>query len=217
MTAQTRPKVVLMGGYPGAGKTTQVALLADVMGATVFSAGPLLRKEADSGSPLGKVFLSYSSQGIRAPDHVACEILRAPLLRVLGEPSNTVISDGFPKSAAQLDFLENICASHVVGMIYLDASEEVLLTRASQRRHCESCGPVRHGEENCPLCRRPTQVRYDDNPQVVQNRLRTYAASNQEVVGILADRGVLVRVDGNETPETVAKAVHAAYLGLFGR
>ncbi|MFI9545519.1 nucleoside monophosphate kinase [Streptomyces sp. NPDC052016] len=205
-----------MGGYPGAGKTTQAASLARVTGATVFSAGLLLREEAHKGSALGTEFLSYSSQGIRSPDRVVCGILRSPLSQSLAASPEALISDGFPKSVAQLDFLEDISGSPVMGMIYLDAPEEVLLTRASQRRYCASCGPARRGAADlCARCRRPLQVRYDDDVEVIRNRLRTYAASNREVVRLLEDRGVLTRIDGTGSPEAVSAGVVAAYRGLL--
>ncbi|MEV4230499.1 nucleoside monophosphate kinase [Streptomyces bobili] len=216
MKMRKGPRVLLFGGYPGAGKTTQIGLLSQTTEITVLSAGNILRQETKKGTSLGQMFLECSSKGLRAPDHVVCGILAPHIRLLLSRGTGSLLSDGFPKSAPQLKFLEDLCSSLVAGMIYLDAPEEVLVGRAGSRRHCEKCGPVRGGGDFCVTCGNPVLVRYDDDAETVRSRLRSYAQGNQEVVEVLEMRRTLVRVDATREVGAVSESVNAAYRQLTG-
>ncbi|MFJ9833834.1 nucleoside monophosphate kinase [Streptomyces sp. NPDC101169] len=214
MMSDKGPEVLLFGGYPGAGKTTQVGLLSQYAEIAVLSAGNLLRQEVEKGTKLGRIFFEHSSKGFRAPDHVVCGILAPHIRLMLNGGTGSFLSDGFPKSVPQLHFLEDLCSSLVMGMIYLDAPEEILVSRATVRGHCENCGPVRGPVAPCVRCGSPVSVRYDDDAETVRSRLRTYARGNQEVVAALELRGTLVRVDAIREVGAVSASVEAAYRRL---
>ncbi|WP_460106012.1 nucleoside monophosphate kinase [Streptomyces sp. YKOK-J1] len=217
MKVENGPSILLFGGYPGSGKTTQIGLLRQTTETAVLSAGNLLRQETGKGTKLGQVFLEYSSKGIRAPDHVVCGILAPHIRLLLDRGGRGFLSDGFPKSVPQLTFLEDLCSSRVAGMIYLDAPEEILISRAVARGHCENCGPVPGTVDPCVTCGSAVSVRYDDDAETVRNRLNSYAQGNQEVVEALELRGTLVRVDATRGVGAVSESVGAAYRQLTDR
>ncbi|MEU4035263.1 nucleoside monophosphate kinase [Streptomyces collinus] len=214
MKMEKGPTIILFGGYPGAGKTTQVGLLSQTTEIMVLSAGNLLRQEAKKGTKLGQMFFEHSSKGLRAPDYVVCGILAPHIRLMLDRGTRSFFSDGFPKSVPQLKFLEDLCSSLVAGMIYLDAPEKLLVSRAGARRHCEKCGLIQGTGTLCVTCGEPVSVRYDDDAETVRNRLRTYAQGNQEIVQVLELRKTLMRVDATLGVTAVSESVNAAYSHL---
>lgn len=199
-------------GAPGSGKGTQAKRMAEAFNLEHLSTGDMLRREIKQGSDLGRQADEVIRSGKLMPDEIIHGMLRKHIQQVIAQGKG-VLLDGFPRTRPQLDFLEACLAEQeraIDAMFYLEVPEQVLVERLTGRRTCERCGAVFHvrtmppsKEGVCDACGGRLYQRSDDNEQSVRQRLRAYQQQTLPVVQALDQRGVLVRIDGHQDPETV--------------
>ena len=121
---------IVIFGAPGSGKGTQSARIVEKYGVSHISTGDVLRAEIKKGSELGKVAKGYIDQGQLLPDALIIDILASVLDSL--KDSRGVIFDGFPRTVAQAESLEEMLSkrgSEVKAMIELDVPDDVLISR----------------------------------------------------------------------------------------
>jgi len=195
-------------GPPGAGKGTLAARLVEEFGFVHLSTGDLLREEVKRGSELGRLAKGYMDRGELVPDEVILGMVRE---RVDGRDDGFLF-DGFPRTIAQAEGLEEILPVHLV--IYLDLPEEEVVRRLSARRVCKRCGanynlitqpPKAPGI--CDRCGGELYQRPDDREEVIRNRFRVYREQSAPLIGYYEGKGILRRVDASLPPEEVFRRV----------
>src|ERR1700749_4479855 len=97
-----RFKTLLLFGAPGSGKGTQGLILSNIPGFVHVSCGEVFRN-LSVGSPLGKIFLDYSSRGELVPDDFTVQLWKDYIDRLVGshrfDPSTDIlILDGIPRN-----------------------------------------------------------------------------------------------------------------------
>lgn len=105
-----RYRTVLLFGAPGAGKGTQGKILGSVPGFYHLSCGEVFRS-LDMSSPLGKIFLEYSSKGLLVPDDATIQMwhqnMHARTVLGIYKPHvDLLVLDGIPRNVAQAKILE---------------------------------------------------------------------------------------------------------------
>lgn len=203
--------IVLLGA-PGAGKGTQSAHLVDEFGFTHLSTGDLLRAAVKEGTELGLQAKSYMDAGELVPDEVVIGLVEE---RLKAAPEASFLLDGFPRTPAQAVALDGVLShldeklDHAVA---LEVDDEAVVARMSQRRVCHSCGfpgTVETGPV-CPKCGGDMYQREDDNEETVRNRLAVYEKSTSPLIDYYRGNGILVEIDGNQTPDEVFADLKAA-------
>jgi adenylate kinase len=189
-------RLVIMGPQ-GAGKGTQAARLAEVLGIPTISTGDIFRANIKDGTELGKRAQDYSSKGELVPDEITNGMVRDRL----GQPdvAGGFILDGYPRNAAQVVELDAILADlgwELDGVIELTADRDELLARLAKRAEIEG--------------------REDDTEDVIARRLDIYAEQTAPLTSAYAERNLLVAVDGigeiGEVTDRIVQAL-AAQLG----
>src|SRR5689334_15208675 len=101
-----RAKTVIFFGPPGSGKGTQSTRLSTALGIPTISTGEILRREADSGSPIGKYVRAILASGRLVGDDLMNEVVA----RRLSEPDCEAgfILDGYPRTVKQAMFLQSL-------------------------------------------------------------------------------------------------------------
>jgi adenylate kinase len=202
----SNPRVLLLGA-PGAGKGTQSRRLVDEFGIEHVTTGDALR--ANKGMDISHLDLEYDTPGEYmdagelVPDPVVNEIVK----KALGETDGFVL-DGYPRNESQTEYLDSITDLDVV--LYLDVAEDELVRRLTGRRVCEDCGATFHVEFDqpetegvCDECGGDLYQREDDTEETARERIRVYEENTQAVVDYFRERGVLVEIDGEQTPDEV--------------
>ena len=128
-------KNIILCGAPGCGKGTQAEFIVAHYGLTHLSTGQMMRKEAESGSELGKLIDSYISHGHLVPDDVTIEMLDKYISSL---PSDTkgVIFDAFPRTlnqAVQLERLMKKRGDETAILIDINVPEDELIRRLLER------------------------------------------------------------------------------------
>lgn len=193
-------RLVLMGP-PGAGKGTQAVRMARELDIPHISTGDMFRAAVSSGTELGLQAKAIMDAGRLVPDEITVGIVRDRLAQP--DAVSGFVLDGFPRTVPQADALADILhPAKLDAVVFMDADEETIVNRAQTRLVCPACGTIYNTRTNPPAgglcaCGKPPVHRDDDNPETVRRRFEAYMAATAPLVDYYAQRGVLIRVDGN--------------------
>jgi len=182
---------IVLFGPPGAGKGTQSERLKSRYDLVHISTGDVFRA-LDPDSELAKLAKSYSDNGNLVPDDVTIRILEAEVLKYPN--AKGVIYDGFPRTSAQAEALDNFLAkkdTSVTLMLSLVVPEDELRVRLKGRAEVSG--------------------RADDaDPVIIQNRIDNYKKSTAPVADYYDAQGKLVEVDGVGPIDDITQRLFAA-------
>tara|TARA_R110001592_G_scaffold36428_1_gene122636 strand:- start:1202 stop:2263 length:1062 start_codon:yes stop_codon:yes gene_type:complete len=125
---------LVLFGKPGAGKGTQAEFLKEKYNLKHISTGDVFRYNIKNGTALGTLAKSYMDKGDLVPDEVTIKMLREEVEK--NPEADGFIFDGFPRTAAQAEALDNLLESKDMGInatIALEANDEVLIERLLDR------------------------------------------------------------------------------------
>lgn len=125
---------LVLFGKPGAGKGTQAGFLKDKYNLKHISTGDVFRFNMKNDTELGKLAKSYIDKGDLVPDEVTIKMLQDEVEK--NHDAAGFIFDGFPRTTAQAEALDNFLESKdmkVDATIALEADDEVLTQRLLER------------------------------------------------------------------------------------
>lgn len=207
-------KELIFLGPPACGKGTQTAKLAEYLGFPHVDTGSLLRAEIQSGSENGKVAKSFIDKGNLVPVELVAAIIKARLSQE--DCKAGYILDGYPRSLAQADLLEEIRADIDGGektdfrAIYFDLNQDVLISRIVNRRSCSKCGeiynlkykPVKK-EGICDKCGGALTQRKDDTEEIAKARFETYFRETAPLIDYYKNKNVLKTINAEGSIDEV--------------
>jgi adenylate kinase len=176
---------LLLVASPGAGKGTQAVRLAAHYSIVHLSSGDLLRKEVAAGTRIGQIAADYLRRGDLVPDELVIEMLVTPILEAV--KAGGYVLDGFPRTLRQAEEAYQV-ATQVDGIelqavIHLEVSPEELNRRL--------------------LARAEDDGRNDDTQATIAHRLEVFDAETKPLLGFYAERGLLIKVNGEQTIDRV--------------
>jgi adenylate kinase len=185
---------ILLFGAPGAGKGTQGKILGSIPHFLHCSCGDVFRNLRPE-SPLGKLFLDYSSRGQLVPDAPTIELWQQFIKDLtktgrLHPERDTLVLDGIPRNVNQAEILRDVL--EVVGVFYLCSQDFESLVARIQRRAMK---------EN----------RLDDaNLEVIRQRLKTYEDETKPVLKFYGKK-LVHQINADQSPAKVlADILHHA-------
>ena len=197
-------------GPPGAGKGTQAVRLAEGLGIQHLSSGDMLRAERASGTPLGAKVAKYMDSGALVPDEIMIEAI---LSRLEAGRNTGVLLDGFPRTVAQAESLDEALANAgrpVDGVLELKVPRGAIVERITGRRVCPKCNSVYHMTFRRPrqegVCDNDGETlihRPDDTEEVIVSRLENYEKQTTPLTEYYAGKGILHAVDGDGSVDDV--------------
>lgn len=210
-------KLILLGA-PGAGKGTIASLLTEHYSIPAISTGNIIREALKSGSELGLKAKSYMDSGALVPDEVVIEIIKDRLEK--DDCQNGFILDGFPRTIAQAEALDNMGIDIDV-VLDIEADDDMIVRRLSGRRVCEKCGTPYHivnippkKEGICDKCAGTLVQRKDDEPNTVVERLAVYHEVTEPLIDYYKKSGKLKVVDGKEAFEDTKVSLFETLEGI---
>lgn len=169
-------RLVIMGP-PGAGKGTQAAVIASMLGIPHISTGDIFRANVSQGTPLGIEAKKYMDAGEYVPDGVTNAMVRDRLTHDDCRPG--FLLDGYPRTVEQVGELN------------------AMLSSASQRLDAVLELTVDIDEVVGRLVKRSAeQGRSDDTEDVIRRRLEVYFEQTAPLIEMYRSQGLLVQVDG---------------------
>jgi adenylate kinase len=209
-------RIVLLGP-PGAGKGTQARRLMDKYGVAQIATGDIFRENIKNGTPLGKQVEAIMKEGKLVPDEITIGMMSARLDQP--DCKNGFILDGFPRSAAQAEALDNLLkvkGLKLDGVVQMEIKEDELIERVSGRFTCGACNEGYHDKfkkparaDTCDKCGATGQFkrRNDDNAESVRTRIAEYNAKTAPILPYYESRGLLYRVDGMAGMDQVTASI----------
>jgi adenylate kinase len=213
---------IILLGPPGAGKGTQASRLMNERGMVQLSTGDMLRAAVKAGTPTGLKAKAVMEAGELVSDEIVSGIIGEALDEL--EPATGVIFDGYPRTAAQAESLDEILSSrkrtldHVIELV---VDEDALVERITGRYTCAQCNTGFHDRfqkpkvagvcDNCgahEFKRRP-----DDNEETVRTRMAEYRAKTAPILPVYEARGIVSRVDGMADIAVVTASIEGILKG----
>lgn len=206
---------IILLGPPGAGKGTQAKVLAEKLNLPHISTGDLLRQGVAKKSELGLKARGFMEKGALVPD----ELVTAMLIERLNSPdtSGGFILDGYPRTIAQAEALDSVLEQKKIKIdmvVYLDASEAVIIQRLSGRLVCRKCGRNFHIKNmppkknmTCDGCSGELYQRTDDKEETILERLKVYLKESSPLIRYYENKGMLHRVCADEDLGTVLEKI----------
>jgi len=209
---------IILLGPPGAGKGTQAQRLVEHHGMLQLSTGDMLRETRKADTELGHKVADIMDSGGLVSDEIVSAMIDAKLADM--GPETGAIFDGYPRTAAQADQLDNILARHgrkLDHVIELEVNEEALVERITGRFTCANCGAGYHDVFKQPatpgVCDKCGSTEFkrrpDDNEETVRKRMQEYRGKTAPILPGYEQRGIVSRVDGMASIEDVTHAIDA--------
>ena len=169
---------LVLFGPPGAGKGTQSQKLIDKYQLVHLSTGDILRGEISQGTKLGLEAKKLMDEGMLVPDEVVIGMISNKL--DANKDAKGFIFDGFPRTVAQAEALDNLLSSKkaaISGMIALEVDDAELEQRL--------------------LLRGKDSGRPDDaNPEVIRKRIVEYNNKTAPVAGFYQTQNKFKSING---------------------
>ncbi|HXH98904.1 MAG TPA: adenylate kinase [Sphingobacteriaceae bacterium] len=169
---------IVLFGPPGAGKGTQSQKLIDKYQLIHLSTGDLLRNEISQGTELGLEAKKLMDQGILVPDEVVIGMISNKL--DVNKSANGFIFDGFPRTVAQAEALDELLKSkntQIACMVALEVNDDELERRL--------------------LIRGKDSGRLDDaNPEIIRKRIVEYNSKTAPVANYYKQQDKFCSING---------------------
>jgi adenylate kinase len=184
---------IVLFGPPGCGKGTQSEKLIVKYQLVHLSTGDILRNEIANKTKLGLEAKQYMDKGELVPDSLVIEMIAQKIDD--NKNAKGFIFDGFPRTTQQAIALDKMLAERnmsITRMLSLEVPKEELVKRL--------------------LNRGLTSGRSDDqNPEIIENRIREYNTKTQPVIDYYKAQGKSVSVNGvgsiDEIFQNLCKAI----------
>lgn len=199
---------IIFLGAPGAGKGTQAAYISKHFKIPTISTGEIIRQTLKSGSELGEKLKSYIEKGHLVPDETVIEIVQKRISE--DDCKNGFILDGFPRTVAQAEALDN-SGIIIDKVIDIEVDDEVIYERMAGRRVCSKCGKtynihlniVPEVEGLCDVCSSDLIQRADDKLETVKERLKVYYDQTHVLKDYYNKKGKRLVINGHQSPEKI--------------
>ncbi|MGD0054046.1 MAG: adenylate kinase [Acidimicrobiales bacterium] len=201
-------------GKQGAGKGTQCKRLAARYNIPHVSTGDMLRAAVQADSMLGREVAAILDSGALVSDELVIKLVDDRFQRA--DAKDGALLDGFPRTIAQAEALEDLLGDDGIKLcIDLDVSTELATQRLAMRRVCQECGSIYNESDveaisgTCSKCGGDVIQRADDYPDAIRKRLEAYERDTEPLLSFYDSRGLLVRVDGDQSPDDVTVAIQS--------
>ena len=184
---------IVLFGAPGAGKGAQAERIASLYGMVHLSTGEMLRSAISSGSDVGARAREIIDRGELISDDIIVKIVDARMDE--GDCVKGVILDGFPRTVAQAEALDEMLAAKgrsLDHVIEIEVDESALFARIANR-----------ASER----RRTGTARSDDNAETLRRRLAIYHENSAPLLPYYRAKSLLRSVDGMASIEEVARQI----------
>ncbi|KGA98295.1 adenylate kinase [Alkalihalobacillus alcalophilus ATCC 27647 = CGMCC 1.3604] len=213
---------LILMGLPGAGKGTQAERIVEKYQIPHISTGDMFRAAIKGQTELGIKAKSFIDAGELVPDEVTIGIVRERLNE--DDCKDGFLLDGFPRTVAQAEALEDILSSmgrKIDYVLNVDVPEQLLMDRLTGRRVSPTSGKTYHVIFNppkvegvCDLDGSELIQRDDDKPETVKKRLEVNQQQAQPLIDFYSAKGYLESIKGDQDINVVFNDIDQLLRGI---
>jgi len=206
---------IIIFGAPGVGKGTQAKILSTQLNIPHFSTGDILRDAISKGTAMGLKAKELVEKGDLVPDDIVAGIVEEVLSD--SKARKGFILDGFPRTLAQAKLLDPILQKNNIKnyvILFLDAEDEIIINRLSQRRLCTNCKNIVSVKEivndnSCPKCGAVDTLiqRKDDDVEVIKRRVELFHSTTAPVIDYYKEKVKVIIIDGTKSIKEVSSKI----------
>ena len=206
---------LILFGAPGVGKGTQAKILTSTLGLKHISTGDIIRSEIKKRSEFGRISKELIDKGNLVPDKMMVDVIREAINEALNYKG--FILDGFPRTKIQAVLLKELFNElnlPLPPLITLNARDEVIIKRLTQRRTCSNCGMIVNlndlfDKDCCPSCYKINSflIRDDDNETVIRHRLNVYREWTKPVIEYLQGEIKIFEIEATLSVDVVTHKI----------
>ena len=213
---------LLIIGAPGTGKGTMSGLIVEKYHVVHVSTGDMLRDAVANKTEVGLKANEFMQKGELVPDSVIHDIITEWLSNA--DLSNGFLFDGYPRSKAQAEDLDEILKGlnmKIDHVINLELDEELLKSRITGRRICKNCKEIYHivtkkpaVEGICDKCGGELYQRKDDTLESLITRLDAYHKSTEPVIEFYDKMNLVSSINADQSIDGVFDSIKAVVGGV---
>ena len=183
-------RTIFFIGKPGSGKDTQAALLSRETGWPVVAASNEIRALAQAGTSIGKKIKATIESGDLTPAWMPGYLFIKTLFSTKSDDS--LIFTGFNRRVIETELVIDSLTwlERPFTVFHLHTSDEEVRKRLALRKEKEG--------------------RADDHDHIVDKRFEEYYKNTEPTIALFKKAGVLIEVDGEQTPEKIAQDIRQA-------
>lgn len=181
---------LILLGPPGAGKGTQAKLLSSKFNLLHLSTGDMLREAVANKTETGLLVQSILNEGGLVNDNIVNKLVEDTINNL---PLNKgFILDGYPRTVEQAIVLEDLLKSlnrSLDAVLTFDVDFDILYDRIYSR--------IENSKQNYE------QIRTDDTPEILKNRLDTYKKQTNALLEFYSSQDVLKHINAMQNIDDV--------------
>lgn len=205
------PRNVLVLGFSGSGKDTQIDKLVEKCEYEVIGTGAMFRDAYDSKTPDGLEAYKYWAEGEWVPDELVYKMFE-DYLKGFDSNKSWIFSQTV-RTVPQVELFDGLLGKfdrELKLVIYFDLSEEEAIERMSLRRFCSECGRDYHLKYKSPqevgVCDddgAKLEIRDDDHPEQIKSRINEFNTKTRPVLDVYQERGILLEIDASPSIDEI--------------
>ena len=189
-------------GLPGSGKGTQGKFIANELNLNYLATGEIIRKFSRKKDLLGLSIKEKMLSGKPQSDNLILKAVKKELKEI--KIKNGIVFDDFPLSLRQARELEKILISNKIfkkRAYYLKVDAKSIIKRLRKRIICPKCKKIYIENKNisnkCNLCKIKLIRRDDDQPNIVEKRIKEYIPRIEKILKYYEKENCLTILDGS--------------------
>ena len=209
--------ILILLGYPGAGKGTQAKTIMRRLNIPQISTGDMLREEISRDTTYGRQAKELMASGKFVPDQVVDAIVAGRIQRE--DCLNGFILDGYPRTVAQAEtFSHGLRPDDHFWVVEISADPEHVMSRLLGRLMCPSptCTEIYNLNTRmpktvgiCDKCGSVLMHREDDEQDKIQERFTHYREKTDPLVEYYKKTGRFHQIDGRPPAAEVTRHLMA--------
>jgi len=187
MNSKIKPDIIIYGG-PGSGKSTQAELLVKKLHAEHMNMGELLRDAVSRKRAGWQDVKKYMDKGGLVPERITSQLVHNFVAKA--PKHRQIVFDGYPRRLLQIKLLQKVQDKfkRQAIMVLVDLPNKVAKERLISRAKIED--------------------RLDDaNPKTVVARIKVFQERAKEVTGYYRQQKALIKINGDQLVEKVARDI----------